>query len=218
MAKPPAVPPNLPGTTVVLLAGLVPMLQPVAAVHPNPRNPRRVLDLERLVASIRRFGLRAPVVANRRDGMIEAGHQRYAACCQLGATHVPVLWADDHAPDALAYNVADNRVGETVAEWDSAALAQVFADLRAEDDSFLGVGYSVEQVEGMLSAFAPGLDLCDAPLAATPFDGDGERLLSGRMIIVYDTVEQRAALEERLGCKIKNVTTHVRDILSPKQG
>ena len=121
-----------------MLDGLAAMLVPINFLRPDPGNPRTQVNLEALLTSIRAFGVRWPIVVNRRTGVIEAGHQRADALRRLGAQHVPVLWADDDGATARAFMVADNRVGEVVADWDDEGLRLVLEDLGRQSEELLG--------------------------------------------------------------------------------
>jgi ParB/RepB/Spo0J family partition protein len=66
---------------------------PMEAIHPNDRNPRRDVgndpDFLGLVASIKSQGIIQPLLINR-DGLILAGHRRYAAALELNLQRIPV--------------------------------------------------------------------------------------------------------------------------------
>ena len=85
----------------------------VRDIRPYDKNPRNnEASVPRVAASIREFGFLQPIVCDR-DGVILAGHTRYAAARSLGLTKVPVLYADDLTPEqARAYRLADNKAGE----------------------------------------------------------------------------------------------------------
>jgi hypothetical protein len=82
-------------------------------IRPYDRNPRNnEASVPRVAASIREFGFLQPIVCDR-DGVILAGHTRYAAARSLGLTKVPVLYAEGLTPEqARAYRLADNKAGE----------------------------------------------------------------------------------------------------------
>jgi hypothetical protein len=141
---------NIPGTEIELLPGLEPLLVAIDQVHPNPENPRVTKRLDDLIAGMRRFGVRWPIVVNQRTGEVEAGHQRLAAMQALGATQVPVLWADDDGKTARAFNLADNRLGEVVAEWDEEALRRMLQDLSDGDWALDGLGWADEELMDLL--------------------------------------------------------------------
>lgn len=110
---------------------------PVGELRQWAENPRRnELAVAEVAKSIRRFGWGAPIVANRRDGEIIAGHTRWLAAKRLGMDKVPVRWLDLDPADAHALALADNRTGE-VAEWDDARLADVLQQLAQADASLL---------------------------------------------------------------------------------
>jgi len=85
----------------------------IGAIRPYDKNPRdnsKSIDL--VAQSIRDFGFLQPIVCDS-DGVILAGHTRYAAAQKLGLAQVPVLYATDLTPGkAKAYRLADNKVGE----------------------------------------------------------------------------------------------------------
>jgi hypothetical protein len=193
----------VPGTDVSILPGLISLLEAVDKVRPDPANPRRTVDLKTLVGSLRRFGLRVPIVANRRDGLIEKGHQTYYALRELGATHVAVLWADDERSVAEAYNVADNRTSEVVAEWDERGLVAVLKEI----EELEGIGFTEDQVTGLVSSFDIDVAVLEVPdeLPITGFEGGGGGMLASRVVIMYDGDEEKKELEGLLGVTIDRV-------------
>ncbi len=65
--------------------GLRGLAVPMAALHEDPANARKGHAVERIAASLKAYGQRKPVVANRRqDGKIEAGNGTYRAALKLG--------------------------------------------------------------------------------------------------------------------------------------
>lgn len=104
--------------------------EPLDALTPWAENPRDNADnVSRVAASIERFGFGAPVVANKRDGMVIAGHTRLLAAKRLNLDRVPVRWLDLDADEAKALALADNRLTE-LSPWDDEALEAVLVDLR----------------------------------------------------------------------------------------
>jgi DNA modification methylase len=166
----------LPGTKIVVLQGLDQMLVPITAVQPDPANPRNQLKVETLMNGIKRFGMRWPIVANRRTGMIEAGHQRCDALRRLGAQHVPVIWADDDGDTAQAFMVADNAIGERVAEWDEDALSGLlrhWQGIEGGEDLLDALGFGDKELAALL---APGGDDSEEGDDASPRDDLSEQL------------------------------------------
>src|SRR5262245_24490462 len=77
---------------------------PLDELRPNPHQPRTVFDeedLDSLAASIKSSGVLQPIVARRRDGMLEivAGERRFRAARKAGLDRLPVIVrnVDDHA-------------------------------------------------------------------------------------------------------------------------
>ena len=85
----------------------------IDSIRPYEKNPRdNQRSIDKVAKSIKDFGFLQPIVCDA-DGVILAGHTRYAAAKKLGLTQVPVLYASDLSPtQAKAYRLADNKVGE----------------------------------------------------------------------------------------------------------
>lgn len=85
----------------------------IDAITGYERNPRdNSKSIDKVAASIREFGFLQPIVCDE-DGVILAGHTRYAAARKLGLKEVPVIYAGELTPSkAKAYRLADNKVGE----------------------------------------------------------------------------------------------------------
>jgi ParB family chromosome partitioning protein len=82
-------------------------LVPVAVLEPNPAQPRKHFDdekLEELASSIRARGLLQPIVVRRADDrfQIVAGERRYRAAKLAGMERVPALIRDTDDPLELA--------------------------------------------------------------------------------------------------------------------
>jgi ParB-like chromosome segregation protein Spo0J len=68
---------------------------PTARLRDYERNPRKNDDaVDRMVANIREFGFRIPLVA-KSDGLVVDGHLRLKAARKIGMATVPVALADD---------------------------------------------------------------------------------------------------------------------------
>lgn len=211
-------PQKVPGTEIAMLSGLKTLLVPIGDVQPDPSNPRVVRDLGALRGSLSRFGLRRPIIVNERNKIIEAGHQTRQALMELGATHIPVIWADDDGLTATAFNIADNRTAEIVADWDDEALAKLLNELQVDGD-LTGIGYTQQQVDGLISSFLDHGVGDDEDLPSTAFDDDEDVGvgMTKRVIIVYDNDEQKEILEERIGAKLEKILYHFRELI-PMEG
>ena len=126
---------------------------PIADLHPDPGNPRRIAEdeLVALTRSIATFGVVDPVLARRADRRVIAGHQRLVAARRAGLTTVPVILLDVTAADACLLNVALNRIGGA---WDQDLLARLLIDLRATADCDLTLsGFAEADLGDLLTRF-----------------------------------------------------------------
>jgi len=126
---------------------LRPLAVPIDDLHEDPANARIGHDVDRIALSLKQYGQRKPIVANRlQQGKIEAGNGTYRAAKQLGWSHVAVVFVEDDPATAAGYGIADNRVGE-LSRWDTDVLrdiTQTTGDLftgfeTAELDDLIGV-------------------------------------------------------------------------------
>jgi ParB family chromosome partitioning protein len=134
---------------------------PVAAIRPNPRQPRTVFDedaLDELVASIREVGLLQPLVVRPApsgpvDGFeLVAGERRWRSVQRLGWDSVPVVVRmtedNDLLRDALLENL--HRAALNPLE-EAAAYQQLLVDLGCTQDELAArVGRSRPQITNTL--------------------------------------------------------------------
>lgn len=85
----------------------------VSAIHPNPYQPRRVFDEERLsdlTASIREVGILQPVLLRRMENGYElvAGERRWLAARRAGLSVVPALVREVTDRDSLEQSIVEN--------------------------------------------------------------------------------------------------------------
>jgi DNA modification methylase len=151
---------------------------PIDRLQLNPSNPRiNDAAVPHVAASLARFGWQQPVVA-KRSGEVVAGNTRLKAARSLGMESVPVVWFGGSDLDAVAYGIADNKLHE-LSSFDPPALAKLLDELRREDASFDGLGFSSDEVNELLAEMeAANADLTDPdaipamPDAATTQPGD----------------------------------------------
>lgn len=104
---------------------LRPLAVLIDSLHEDPANARVGHDVARIAASLKAYGQRKPIVANRlQDGKIEAGNGTYRAAKELGWSHIAVVFVDDDPATAAAFGIADNRVGE-FSRWDEEVLREI---------------------------------------------------------------------------------------------
>jgi DNA modification methylase len=131
----------------------------VAALRPNPKNPRKhsSRQLKRLAALIREVGFINPVIVDETK-MILAGHGRVAAARKLGLTEIPVIIFDYLTPaQKRAYLIADNRIAEQ-AGWDQELLAVELGELiellPAEGLDVTLTGFEVAEIDLLIANMA----------------------------------------------------------------
>lgn len=131
-----------------------------ARVH--PKNQR-----EALVASIKRFGFRVPVLIDS-EGCLVAGHARTEAAIEAGLDTIPALRvADLSAEELRAFRLADNRLAE-MSSWDEELLAAEMQALQQIDVRIDDFGFSPQWLRGELGELfepaQPAQDSDDEPV------------------------------------------------------
>lgn len=108
--------------------------------------------------SLQQFGQMKPVVVNRKT--VIAGNGTLIAARGLGWTHIAAIVVDVSDAKAAAFALADNRTSE-LAEWDSANLAAILAELEEEDEIDLkAIGFDDEFVRQALIETSGLVGIC----------------------------------------------------------
>ena len=118
----------------------------------NPRDNERAIN--KVAASIARFGFGAPIIARAADRVVIAGHTRLLAAKKVGLDKIPVRFLDLDPDEAAALNLADNKLGE-VAEWNNDMLADILQGLEASDVDLDGLGWTDDELDTLLNIAAP---------------------------------------------------------------
>ena len=123
----------------------------LSEIRPYDQNPRINDDaVEAVMASIREFGFRQPIVVDC-DGVIICGHTRYKAAQRLGLEKVPVHVAKDLTPAQIkAYRIADNQTA-SLAEWNYDLLPIELADLQGLDFNLDLLGFDQDELAKILN-------------------------------------------------------------------
>jgi DNA modification methylase len=126
-------------------------LRSLTDIRPYDQNPRINDDaVEAVMASIREFGFRQPIVVDA-DGVIICGHTRYKAAQRLGLEKVPVHVAKDLTPAQIkAYRIADNQTA-SLAEWNYDLLPIELADLQGLDFNLDLLGFDQDELAKILN-------------------------------------------------------------------
>lgn len=124
------------------------MMDP-AELTPYENNPRdNDASVPRVMASIREFGFKQPIVVDK-DNVVIVGHTRLKAALELGLREVPVIVADDLDEDqAKAYRLADNKAGEE-SEWIIPMLEVELSEIEMDMEPFGFEGPGPDESFGM---------------------------------------------------------------------
>lgn len=169
---------------------------PVEQLVPDPANARKhgKENLEAIAASLRVYGQRKPIVANRTNSVVLSGNGTLTAAKSLGWSHLAVVWVEDDPATAAGFSIADNRTAE-LAEWDEDALGKLLESVQTGD----------QDLASMFDQLAQDLDLVpgDEPAGDKPA---GEVVHKHQIIIeCKDEAHQLELLErfdtEGLECK-----------------
>ena len=188
---------------VAPVSGLVVESWPVDRPKPYPGNPR-VNDeaVDAVAASIRQFGFRVPIIADR-DGVIIAGHTRLKAARKLGLTHVPVhVAADLDEAAARALRLADNKTAEQAA-WDFDLLPIELSALRELDWDLTSLGFTEDELAKLLDGLNPVEGQTDPDdIPAVPEEAvskPGEIYIMGRHKLLCGSATNKADVQRLMG-------------------
>jgi len=125
-------------------------LKNITDIKPYPNNPRLNDDaVDAVVASIREFGFRQPIVVDT-ELVIVCGHTRYKAALKLGLKKVPVHIARDLTPEQIkAYRIADNKTAE-LAEWNYDLLPIELGELQSCEYDLSLLGFDQDELAKLL--------------------------------------------------------------------
>lgn len=118
----------------MIAESLTPLATPVERLHLLEGNPRKG-DVAAVGRSLKAFGQRKPIVANR-DGTVIAGNHTLQAAISLGWTEVAVVFVDDDSATAKAFALADNRTAE-LGGYDDDALIAYIREVQDSDTDLL---------------------------------------------------------------------------------
>jgi ParB family transcriptional regulator, chromosome partitioning protein len=122
---------------------------PVAAIVPNPRQPREEFNqesLEGLAASIREVGVLQPIVVRRENGGYElvAGERRLRAAKLAGLATIPAVIRETDQTESLREALIENLQRDDLAPLEmAAAFQELLEDLEVSQDDLAGrLGFS----------------------------------------------------------------------------
>jgi ParB family chromosome partitioning protein len=188
---------------------------PIAALRPNPRNPRRAFpnaELDELVASLRERGIIQPIVArpvqsDANGYEIIAGERRWRAAQRAGLHEVPVVIIEANDAEALQLAIIENVQRADLNPLEEAegyrALIEEFGN--SQDEIAKIVGKSRSHV-------ANTLRLLKLPEAIKSYIHSG-KLFAGhaRMLIGQPDAERLAEEIVARGLNVRQVETLARE-------
>jgi DNA modification methylase len=151
----------------------------------NPRNNDRAVA--RMMASIKEFGFKIPMLVRRRGEEIEVvdGHLRLKAARKLGMMAVPVIFCDEWSEAQVkAFRLLVNR-SVNWATWDEDLVALELADLDALDFDLSLTGFDPFEIDEFLfpDAVEPSAEKApERPKNAVTQPGDLWRCDSHRVL------------------------------------
>jgi DNA modification methylase len=163
----------------------------------NPRKNDAAVD--RMVASIREYGFKIPVLALSSGEVID-GHLRLKAAHKLGIAQVPVILCDEWTEAQVkAFRLMVNR-SVNWAEWDSELLAQELADLKGLDFDLSLTGFDDREIDDFLSD--PGDDdgaNVVPPIPENPASRLGDLWLLGKHRLICGDCTQADVVTKLIG-------------------
>ncbi len=177
------------------------------AIVPNPRQPRKVFDPERLdelVASIHEVGLLQPIVVRPVGGgqyELIMGERRWRACQKVGLDRVPAIVRNTQDTDLLRDALIENLQREQLnALEEAAAYQQLLDDFQATHEQLAAkVGRSRSHITNTLR-------LLNLPPEVQPKVAAG--LISAghaRALLGLSSAEEQIALAKRIVAELLSV-------------
>lgn len=187
---------------------------PVAAIVPNPRQPRGEFNqesLEGLAASIREVGVLQPIVVRRENGGYElvAGERRLRAAKLAGLATIPAVIRETDQAESLREALIENLQRDDLAPLEmAAAFQELLEDLEVSQDDLAGrLGFSRAHI-------ANTIRLLHLPAEVQRMLGEG-RLQAGhaRALLTLADPEAQTAIGLRVaaeGLSVRQVEELVR--------
>ncbi|MFH1741225.1 MAG: ParB N-terminal domain-containing protein [bacterium] len=144
--------------------------RPVDWFQPYAKNPRRNdAAVDRMVASIKEFGFKVPVLA-RGDGTVVDGHLRIKAARKLGLTELPVILCDEWTDAQVkAFRLMANK-SVSWAEWDEELLNLELLELKDLDFDLGLTGFDADDLTRIM--YGKAIPEPDAKESIVPDGGD----------------------------------------------
>lgn len=166
----------------------------IKKLKPWEKNPRRNKHaVEKIAASIKRFGFSSPIIVRSQDLRIIAGHTRFMAAQLLEMDFVPCRLIELDEKDADALALADNRLSE-LATWNDELLSDVLQDLEDALDFDLGeLGFTDAELDMLNILSVDNSDEEEEPSMSTqetPISKVGEMYRLGEHLLICGDFQQ----------------------------
>ncbi len=160
---------------------------PIAAIRPNPRQPRRDMEegpLAELARSIESVGLIQPVIVRASGGSYEliAGERRWRAAQMAGYTVIPAIIREASDRESLELALVENVVRQDLNAMDEAfALQVLLEDLGVTQETLAAqVGKSRSAIANKIRLLELAGPVQELVVEGALFEGHGRALLGLR--------------------------------------
>lgn len=128
-------------------------------IKPYKNNPRKNdKAVEKVVASIKEFGFKNPIIIDKNMEII-TGHTRFKAAIKLKMDKVPIIRAEDLTEEQVkAYRIADNKTGE-IAEWDTDLLLEEINKLKLNNYDIESTGFDEKDIKELIDQTNKPIDI-----------------------------------------------------------
>jgi len=172
---------------------------PVAALDPNPYQPRQGMepaDLESLKASILEHGVLQPIVVRRKDDryQIIAGERRFRAAQGAGLAEVPVIIREASDDDMLELALVENLQREDLDPIEKATSFRAYMEKTHRTQETASIRLGVER-----SSLANIIRLLELPAEVQAMLRSGLLAMGhARAILTVDSPKHQIAIAERV--------------------
>jgi len=195
---------------------------PIAQIHPNPYQPRRVFDedsLRELADSIRQVGVLQPIIV-RQDSVDEytliAGERRLRAAQMAGLQYIPAIVRTPSEQQMLEMALIENLQREDINPIDTALAYKHLMDEfgLTQEQVAIRVGKSVPAISNTLRLLQLPAYIQDSIRNGLISEGHGRALL-----MVRDPVQQRQLWQQITtdGLSVRATELRARELRSSEQ-
>lgn len=168
-------------------------------LHLDEMNPRIHPEalLTKLSASIQRFGFVDPVLITE-DDVILAGHARIKTAREDGLEKVPTIVLPLSGADAIAYNIADNKI-QDASEWDMPKLNSNLEDLMSAGFDIQATGFSSSDIYRVVNDESVALDEDNVKIIPKDtYEGVTAKMNASFLLGKYVVTPDAVSLDEKL--------------------